>query len=223
VAVEQRSRLVQDWPEESQEAAQLVIDARGEPDEVTPTQLTGSGSERRLGSGSSQRRSFSSTRSRRLTTIQSSPSSTDSVPVDQFTPLAEFDGSVVCERTAGEISARCHDEQANYLALNLSHEIVTGARTVQEARDYYAKEFLGPRRKQLTPYMEGLRSARHPDLPPTRTNGSSQTSSSRRRRPRAVRPRFGAFVSATRGLRGSVLLHTDVRRGQDVQRGQRDR
>ena len=40
MAVEQRSRIIQDWPEEAQEAAQLVIDARGEPDEVTPTQLT---------------------------------------------------------------------------------------------------------------------------------------------------------------------------------------
>jgi hypothetical protein len=36
------------------------------------------------------------------------------VPVDKFTPLAEYDGSVVCERTAGEVSARCHDEQANF-------------------------------------------------------------------------------------------------------------
>jgi hypothetical protein len=28
-----------------------------------------------------------------------------------FTPLAHFDGSVIVERTAGEVSARCHDEQ----------------------------------------------------------------------------------------------------------------
>ncbi len=60
------------------------------------------------------------------------------VPPNKFTPLAEFDGSVIVERTAGEVSARCHDEQANFLALNLMHDILTGARTVQEARDYYA-------------------------------------------------------------------------------------
>jgi hypothetical protein len=31
--------------------------------------------------------------------------------------LVRFDGSVIIERTAGEVSARCHDEEANRLAL----------------------------------------------------------------------------------------------------------
>ena len=39
------------------------------------------------------------------------------MPVDKFTALAEFDGGVV-ERNACEDSARCHDEQASFLALN---------------------------------------------------------------------------------------------------------
>ena len=34
------SRIIQDWPEESKEAAQLVIDQYGEPDEATESQLT---------------------------------------------------------------------------------------------------------------------------------------------------------------------------------------
>ena len=37
------------------------------------------------------------------------------------------------------------------------NDIVTGAKTTQEARDYYAKEFLDFRRKKPTPYMEKLR------------------------------------------------------------------
>lgn len=36
------------------------------------------------------------------------------VPMDKITPLAKFDASVVVERTVGEASARCHDEQANF-------------------------------------------------------------------------------------------------------------
>jgi hypothetical protein len=48
------------------------------------------------------------------------------VPIKFFTLLAQFDGSVVAERTAGELSARCHDEEANNLALNLAHDIVVG-------------------------------------------------------------------------------------------------
>ncbi len=37
------------------------------------------------------------------------------------------------------------------------HDIVTGEKTVDESRAYYAKEFLDARRKQPTPYMEKLR------------------------------------------------------------------
>ncbi len=41
------------------------------------------------------------------------------MPPDKFAVLAEFNGSVLVERTAGKVSDRCHDEQANFLALNL--------------------------------------------------------------------------------------------------------
>jgi len=79
------------------------------------------------------------------------------VPPEKVTELAEFDGSVVVDRTQGEVSARCHDEQANNLALNLMHDIVTGNRTAHEAREYYATEFLDYRRGKPTPYMDELR------------------------------------------------------------------
>ncbi len=36
----QPSRLIQEWPDDSREAAQLVLDAHGETDEATETQLT---------------------------------------------------------------------------------------------------------------------------------------------------------------------------------------
>ena len=48
-------------------------------------------------------------------------------PAEEFSALGTFDGSVIVERAAGEVSARCHDEQANFLALNLMHDIITGA------------------------------------------------------------------------------------------------
>jgi hypothetical protein len=79
------------------------------------------------------------------------------VPPEHASAVTEFDGSVVIERTAGEVSARCHDEEANNLALNLMHDIVTGARTVEEARAHYAEEFLDYRRRRPTPYMDKLR------------------------------------------------------------------
>jgi len=60
------------------------------------------------------------------------------VPQDKFNDLAMFDGSVVCNRTNGEISARCDKEGANFLAINLAHDIITGKKDVKTARDSYA-------------------------------------------------------------------------------------
>jgi hypothetical protein len=151
----QTSQLIAGWPEESREAAQLVIDKYGEPDEATETQLTWHKPgpwKRIVASRAFYEHNFPAPH------IDSVESVIDyRVPPEKFADLAEFDGSVIAERTAGEVSARCHDEQANFLALNLMHDIVTGAKSVQQARDHYAKEFADFRRKKPTPYMEKLR------------------------------------------------------------------
>jgi hypothetical protein len=151
----QGSKLIESWPEESREAAQLVIDKYGEPDEATETQLTWHRPgpwKRIVASKAFYRHNFP------VPHIDAVESVIDyHVPVEKFSDLASFDGSVILERTAGEASARCHDEQANLLALNLMHDIVTGAKSPDEARRYYAKEFADYRRKKPTPYMEKLR------------------------------------------------------------------
>lgn len=56
------------------------------------------------------------------------------VPPEMFSELARFDGSVIVERTRGEVSSRCDMEAANILALNLMNDIVTGRLSVEEAR-----------------------------------------------------------------------------------------
>jgi hypothetical protein len=149
------SEVILGWPEESREAAQLLIAEYGESDEVTPTQLTWHHRgpwKRIIATRGFYRHNFPAPH------IDSIASVIDyRVPVEKVSDLAAFDGSVVVERTAGEVSARCHDEQANYLALNLMHDIVTGRRSVEDARRYYAKEFADYRRKKPTPYMEKLR------------------------------------------------------------------
>jgi hypothetical protein len=146
---------MQGWPEESREAASLVIEKYGPPDEATEHELTWyeSGPWKRIvASKTFYRHDFPAPH------IDSVQCFIDyRVPPEDVSKLAEFDGSVIVERTAGEVSARCHDEEANFLALNLMNDIVTGAKTVDEARRYYAKEFIDYRRKKPTPYMEGLR------------------------------------------------------------------
>lgn len=142
------------WPEESREAAQLVIDARGEPDETTDSMLVWHDAtpwKRVVATRTFYEHNFP------VPHTDSVESFLDyRVPTERVSDLFAFDGSVVVERTAGEMSARCHDEEANFLALNLAHDIVTGAKSVEEARQYYGKEFLDYRRKQPTPYMERL-------------------------------------------------------------------
>lgn len=143
------------WPEESREAAQLVIDRYGEPQEVTPSFLVWfePGPWRRIvASAALDAHEFPAPHNDSVQSVICYQ-----VPPAKVSDLAHFDGSVVVDRTQGEVSARCHDEEANNLALNLMHDIVIGQRSVQEARDYYAKEFLDYRRGKPTPYMNELR------------------------------------------------------------------
>jgi hypothetical protein len=157
MATQQASKHIQSWPEESREAAQLVIDRYGEPDEITESQLTWHDVgewKRVVATKAFWQHDFP------VPHMDAVESVIDyRVPPEKFTPIAEFDGSVVVERTTGEVSARCHDVEANRLALNLMHDIVTGAKTIEGARQHYAQEFLDYRRKKATPYMNELRFA----------------------------------------------------------------
>jgi hypothetical protein len=77
------------------------------------------------------------------------------VPVQFFDESAQFDGSVYPNRTAGEATAKCDQEAANFMALNLMHDIVTGRRNVEDARHFAAEIEKGLRLKgQSSPYFE---------------------------------------------------------------------
>jgi hypothetical protein len=80
--------------------------------------------------------------------------------------LFEYDGSVIVERTKGELSARCDKEEANFLAINLSHDIVTGKRSVEDARKFYAESIGMMMKGKPNDYLKGLRFT-----PPTGNQG----------------------------------------------------
>lgn len=61
------------------------------------------------------------------------------VPLDKVTALSKFDGSLIVDRTKGELSARNDKEEMNILALNLADKIVRGEMTVEQARREYSK------------------------------------------------------------------------------------
>lgn len=79
------------------------------------------------------------------------------VPPNKFSDLAAYDGSVTVRRTDGEMSAKCDKEGANFLAINLANDVITGKKSVAEARTFYATvitEFA--LQNKMSPYMESF-------------------------------------------------------------------
>jgi hypothetical protein len=52
--------------------------------------------------------------------------------------ILQYDGSIILNRTAGMIGAICDKEPANFLAINLAHDVATGKKSVDDARKHYA-------------------------------------------------------------------------------------
>ena len=147
--------LMEGWPEESREAAQLVIDKYGDPDEATSSVLIWMKPgpwKRMVAYRDFDGHEFPAPHNDSVESFLQ-----HEVPPERISDIVRFDGSVVVNRTRGELSARCHDEEANFLALNCALDIVDGRKTVEQAREYYAHEFLAYRKKEPTPYMKGLR------------------------------------------------------------------
>lgn len=82
-----------------------------------------------------------------------------SVPPEMFSELAKFDGSVIVERTRGEVSSRCDMEAANILALNLMNDIVEGKLNAEKARDVYCEVTSAFMMNRSAPYAEKLQFA----------------------------------------------------------------
>lgn len=78
------------------------------------------------------------------------------VPLDMFDSLATFDGSVIAERTKGEISARCGGTSMNFVAINLAHDILTKNKTIQEARNEYTRLYKAYQNGKKPAYTQKL-------------------------------------------------------------------
>jgi hypothetical protein len=130
-------QIIADWPETARTAAQEMIEKYGPPAESTPSLLV-----------------WYDNAPWKRTIVYKEEVDHDfpmphkdvmeqfinyDVPEDSFDDLAHYDGSVIVERTKGEISARCDKEGANFLAINLAHDIIQGNKSVEEARQAYVE------------------------------------------------------------------------------------
>ena len=61
------------------------------------------------------------------------------VPLDKLAPLAEFNGSLIVNRTRGELSSISDGEDTNFLTLNVANDLVKGERDIEQAMTYFAQ------------------------------------------------------------------------------------
>ncbi len=138
VASAEVEALIASWPEAPQTAARQLLEQYGAPNEATPTKLfwyRNGPWKRTVLTSDVVIHNFPSRHSDYLTQYIDYR-----VPTDKFDALARFDGSCLVDRTAGEAAGCCDSEAANFLTLNLMHDIVAGKTSVEAARQTYAEQ-----------------------------------------------------------------------------------
>jgi hypothetical protein len=151
--------VIESWPAESKKAAQKMIQKYGQPDEVTASLVMWNDNgpwKKTLVYKQEVDHRFPAPHKDVLQQFVDYQ-----VPPDKFDELAMYDGSVIAERTKGELSARCDMEEANILALNLADEVITGKRGVEDARKFYGEQIMLLKQGQSSPYLSKLRFDMH--------------------------------------------------------------
>ena len=147
-------RIINGWPEAPKNIAHQMLEKYGPPNEATPTKLFW------YRNGPWKRTELKSD-----VVVHHWPTvHTDfltqfidyKVPPQKAGLVQAFDGSILVDRTAGEVGARCDSEAANVLGLNMVHEIVTGKRTVEEARETSEQNTVAYNLGREAPYAERL-------------------------------------------------------------------
>jgi hypothetical protein len=147
-------QIVSEWPKAPRMTGEKLLEHYGAPDEATPTKLLWY----RIGPWSRMEltadelvHNFPTPHTDFLTQYVLHP-----VPVERVADLVAFDGSVLIDRTRGEIGARCDHEAMNTLTLNLAVEIINGQRSVDDARRMYAETASAFMMGRGAPYAERL-------------------------------------------------------------------
>ena len=124
------------WDDEITELGNQLIEKYGEPDEVTPARLTWSNTGpwkrtvlRRKGAD----HHFPIQHHDHLEQVIDYH-----VPPEKAEEVLAFDGSLTIRRTRGELSTECKSEAANFLAINLAHDVLIDEKSTAEAREAYA-------------------------------------------------------------------------------------
>lgn len=146
--------MIASWPATPQQVARKTIEKYGPPAEATPTMLVWHNNgpwKRTIVYRDEIPHDFPKPHTDLLEQFIDYQ-----VPLGKYDDLARYDGSVIAERTKGELSARCDKEEMNFLALNLAHDVATGRRTVEDARRFYAETAMATMKGDMPPYVQRL-------------------------------------------------------------------
>ncbi len=146
---------IANWPEVSKMVAQTMIDKYGQPHGVTPDMLVWNNNgpwKRTIVSKDTVLHNFPAPHPDLLEQFINYK-----VSADKYDDMAAYDGSVILERTKGEMSARCDKEGANFLAINLANDVATGKKSTEQARAYYTQAIKTfTETGQMDTYMKGF-------------------------------------------------------------------
>lgn len=145
---------VEDWPETAKMAAEAMMEKYGEPHEHTQSMLIWNNTGpfiKTIVYKEEIQHDFPMPHKDVLEQVIN-----HDAPIDKYSDLARYDGSVIVERTKGTIAARCDKEAANILALNLAHDIIENKKTVEEARQFYADAMMRMMQGDEDEYLKGL-------------------------------------------------------------------
>jgi hypothetical protein len=125
--------IIQDWPPAAKAAAEEMLKKYGPPQEATATLLTWQNNgpwKRTLVHKTPVEHDFPA---RHMDVLEQVAEYR--VSLNFVEPLARFDGSILVDRTRGELIVHCDREATNILALNLAHDIIRGGKSMEQARD----------------------------------------------------------------------------------------
>ncbi len=146
--------IIARWPQAQKKVAEQMLAKYGPPNEATPTRLIWY-----------RNRPWKRTEITSDVVLHNWPAPHSDfltqtidyrVPPQMVGMIAQFDGSILVDRTKGEVSARCDSEAANVLGLNMVHELVTGKRDVNGARRTSEQNTVAYNLGRDAPYAERL-------------------------------------------------------------------
>jgi len=79
------------------------------------------------------------------------------VPLEKVAELLAYNGSILVDRTRGELTVHCDSERANILTLNIADDIVKGERSADQGIAYHAQVVRGLEIGETETYPQRLK------------------------------------------------------------------